>query len=401
MLSVRLVMPTLLVVGLAILGRPASAQNHVTNPEFHTGLHGWVLLSKGSSASFWSATDAGGRPDSGSVLMAGVSTPGGPETFGYLYSRADKLTPLTEYVLGGYVSVDRSSNGASDVRFGIDWNAGEPCFIGTIRSDWGPGIPEGIPWTPWLWRLFSPPGATTACIYLYGSNGHASFAARLDNAYLGAPGGGPDLIFKDDFESGDMSAWSAAMTDGGDLSVSGAAALVGSFGLEGSIDDKTAIYVQDDTPSDENRYVARFLFDPNGFDPGEASGTLRTRIFIAFEENPTRRLIAIILRRLDGQYAIQARVRQDDDSQFSTSFLPITDESHVIEFEWSRSTRPEAPNGKFVLTIDRQPAVGMGGLDNDISAVDFVRLGAPNVKAGASGTLYFDHFESRRLTPIE
>ena len=30
----------------------------------------------------------------------------------------------------------------------------------------------------------------------------------------------PNLIFRDDFESGDLSAWSASQTDGGDLNVS-------------------------------------------------------------------------------------------------------------------------------------------------------------------------------------
>jgi hypothetical protein len=36
------------------------------------------------------------------------------------------------------------------------------------------------------------------------------------------------------------------------------------------------------------------------------------------------------------------------------------------------------------------------GLDNSISAVDFVRMGALSVKAGASGTMFWDEFVSRR-----
>ena len=39
-------------------------------------------------------------------------------------------------------------------------------------------------------------------------------------------------------------------------------------------------------------------------------------------------------------------------------------------------------------------------MDNSLSAVDFVRLGALSVKAGASGTLYWDEFESRRQGEI-
>ena len=40
------------------------------------------------------------------------------------------------------------------------------------------------------------------------------------------------------------------------------------------------------------------------------------------------------------------------------------------------------------------------GLDNSISSVDSVRLGALSVKAGASGTIQWDEFESRRLNGI-
>ena len=39
-------------------------------------------------------------------------------------------------------------------------------------------------------------------------------------------------------------------------------------------------------------------------------------------------------------------------------------------------------------------------LDNHLAEVDFVRLGALSVKAGASGTIYWDEFVSRRLTLI-
>ena len=45
-------------------------------------------------------------------------------------------------------------------------------------------------------------------------------------------------------------------------------------------------------------------------------------------------------------------------------------------------------------------APALTGLDNDANGVDRVRLGAMVVKPGASGTLYFDRFESRRETYI-
>ncbi len=73
----------------------------------------------------------------------------------------------------------------------------------------------------------------------------------------------PDLIFADGFESGNLSAWTSSTTDNGNLSVSAAAALVGSQGMQALINDNNAISVTDDSPSTEPRYRARFYFDPN------------------------------------------------------------------------------------------------------------------------------------------
>ena len=66
------------------------------------------------------------------------------------------------------------------------------------------------------------------------------------------PGTG-DLIFADGFESGNLAAWSSSMVDGGDLSVSPSAALVGSQGLQAVIDDNNTLVVIDDTPTAETR----------------------------------------------------------------------------------------------------------------------------------------------------
>ena len=74
------------------------------------------------------------------------------------------------------------------------------------------------------------------------------------------PGG--DAIFQDGFESGSSSAWTEV--DGeGDLNVTAAAALNGTFGLAARIDNTTVMYVLDNSPTNEARYRARFYFDPN------------------------------------------------------------------------------------------------------------------------------------------
>ena len=211
----------------------------------------------------------------------------------------------------------------------------------------------------------------------------------------------PDLIFKDGFESGTTAAWSHTVSDEGDLSVSAAAALKSTtFGLQGLVDDKTSIRVQDDSPVDENRYRARFYLDPNGFDPGEAQGNFRTRVFIVFADNPIRRLAAIVLKRQAGNYSVQARARRDDNSQADTGFFPISDGPHVIELDLKGSSGATANDGWIQLWIDGSSAAVLSNLDNDLVNVDLVRMGALSVKEGASGTIYWDEFESRRINYI-
>jgi cysteine-rich repeat protein len=207
-----------------------------------------------------------------------------------------------------------------------------------------------------------------------------------------------DLILEDGFESGTLAQWSGAATDGGDLTV-GAPAIVGAEALRGEVDDTAALYVQDDRPDQESRYRGRFHVDPSAFDPGEANARFRARVFIAFEEAPTRRLLAIVLRRLGGEYSLRARVRQDDDSQAETPFVALTAAPHRVEFEWIRASGPDAEDGRFRLWLDGAPAGELTGLDNSRAGIDFARMGALSVKPGASGTLRWDEFKATRRSP--
>jgi hypothetical protein len=209
------------------------------------------------------------------------------------------------------------------------------------------------------------------------------------------------LLFRDGFETGDTVRWSAASSDAGDLTVTtGAAMKSTAFGLRAFVDDPTALYVQDDTPADEPSYRARFYFDPRNFNPGEDQGHFRTRIFIAFEEAPTRRLMAVVLKRQAGQYSLMARARRDDNSQASTAFFPIAAGPHWVEVRWTRASAPGAADGTFELWVDGASKAADTSLQSRVSTVDFVRMGALSLKAGASGVLRFDEFESRRASLI-
>jgi hypothetical protein len=207
-----------------------------------------------------------------------------------------------------------------------------------------------------------------------------------------------DLIFQDGFETSDLSRWSAAQTDGFDLDAAGGAAAMGgtATGLQAFVDDTNPLFVQDDTPGAEDRYRARFYFDPNGFDPGEAAGFRRVRLFIGFSA-AGERLVTVVLRRLGGEFAVAARLRRDDGTREETGFFPITDAPHVLELDWMRSSGPGAYDGQFVLRLDETVVSTLFGIDNDRSPLEFARLGVMTLKTPlASGTVFFDQFESRR-----
>jgi hypothetical protein len=208
-----------------------------------------------------------------------------------------------------------------------------------------------------------------------------------------------DLIFSDGFESGNLSRWSSASTDGFDLVPSQLAALAGTeWGVLASVDDTHGLYVQDDLPSAEDRYRARFYFDPNGIDPGEGSGRFRLRLLIAFD-GLNRRLVTLVLRRREGAYSVHARTRLTDGTRAETPFFPISDAPHFVEFDWQRSG-PGMSDGYLALSIDGVVVANLLGLANDASAVEFVRMGALTVKTGAGGILYLDEFHARRQGAI-
>jgi hypothetical protein len=210
-----------------------------------------------------------------------------------------------------------------------------------------------------------------------------------------------DLIFADGFDSGDLTAWSGVSTDNGDVRASTDAAMAGTpFGLETVVDDTQALHVRDQSPSDEPRYRARFYFDPNGFDPGEAVGRLRAIVFMALDEAPQKRVVQIILRRLGGEYSLRGRVALDDGTRAETPFVTIADGPHVVELDWVKASAPGASDGSFQLWIDGIGTTPLTGLDNAAYAVDLVRLGAMVIKPGAAGSLFFDRFDSRRATYI-
>lgn len=207
-----------------------------------------------------------------------------------------------------------------------------------------------------------------------------------------------DLIFRDGFEAGDLSAWSKKATDGGDAAVTDGAALAGDKGLALTVDDAAALFARDDTPAREGHYRARFTLDPNSISMRAAA---RLTIFSATSREPVGKPFKLQLRKKDRKYQVLLQVLQPPASPARTAWLDIPDGPTAIEIEWLRARSASAHDGLARIWIGDTQVAELPGLGNGTLAVDDVKLGAPAGADGTTrGTLYIDHFEARRHTYI-
>jgi CARDB len=209
-----------------------------------------------------------------------------------------------------------------------------------------------------------------------------------------------DPIFADGFESCSLSAWSGAVTGGGDLSATPAAALVGTCGMQAVINDNTALYVKDATPANEPRYRARFYFKPNSI--GMVSGNIHN-ILVGLTGSGAN-VFTVQLNNNTGTtagYRIRTQIFNDGGSATNGTYFNITNATHFIEIDWKAATAAGANNGYITLWIDGVQKYTSLSIDNDARRVEEVRLGATaGIDTGTRGSYYFDAFESRRQTYI-
>ena len=208
---------------------------------------------------------------------------------------------------------------------------------------------------------------------------------------------GNDVIFADGFESGNLSAWSTSATDAGDLSVSPAAALTGSQGLQALIDDTNVLSVTSDQPSAEPRYRVRFRFDPNAIVMANGDAHIILRGY----SGSSTVVLRVEFGYSAGAYQIRAGLVDDGTTWTETSWFTLSDAPHSIELDWRAATAVGANNGGLTLWLDGIQQADITGVDNDTRRLDRALLGAlAALDTGTHGTYYFDAFESRRQTYI-
>jgi hypothetical protein len=206
------------------------------------------------------------------------------------------------------------------------------------------------------------------------------------------PSGGGE-IFADGFESGDLTAWTSSATDGDDLSVSAAAAMLGAYGMQARLDDTRPIYVRDDRPQAEKRYKASFWFDVNSLSMANNDHHL---IFQGYDATNAF-VLRLALRYSGGEYQVQAQAVTDAGGYVSTAWLTLSDEPHQIMIDYRAATGAGANDGVLELWLDGVQRYVIIGIDNDTRSIESVRLGGVSgIDIGSSGVYYFDEFSSTR-----
>jgi len=208
--------------------------------------------------------------------------------------------------------------------------------------------------------------------------------------------GQEDLIFKDGFESGDLSAWDYVSGGGPLFAASQDAEIIGDWGLINTYSEyNPPRYVEDQSPNSESHYRVRFYFDPNGMTIPNTNGQY---IFWGF--NTTTYNLMVLFRVVDGVYQIIPSTR-DDATTRSMSYYAISDEPHCIELEFMAASAPGANDGYFSFWLDGELKQTLASLDNDMQRIEKIQLGSiSGVTNGTTGSYYFDAFESRRSSYI-
>jgi hypothetical protein len=204
-----------------------------------------------------------------------------------------------------------------------------------------------------------------------------------------------DQLFADSFESGSLSSWTSSLTDAGNLSVSTAAALVGSRGMQALINDNNALYVHTTLPASQSRYRMRFYFHPNSVQMAEGD---MFNIYNAYNSAGSTNLM-IRMRRYLGNYQLQVAAR-DNSTWVMTGWYTITNAKQYIEIDWKSATSASYNNGFLYFYLNGSVKTSLA-LYNSSWTIARDRLGAvEGIRTGTRGTIYFDHFESRKSTYI-
>ncbi|MCH9646725.1 MAG: cadherin-like domain-containing protein [Deltaproteobacteria bacterium] len=217
-----------------------------------------------------------------------------------------------------------------------------------------------------------------------------SFAVDAFKSWRGLRG--RERFLRDDFETGDLSAWTTAF---GPVSASSTAALAGSYGLEVDLTDAATAgaLVSIDLGGVQRSLRARMELDPNSLvmAPGPA------QVFLsATGTNGAPFLVR--LREEAGIYQLGVLTWSDDGTMVPLlPWLPLSDGPQTIYLEWLAATFPGASDGVFEISLEGGGKLRRDDLDTDGKTITGLSLGAPwGVSPQTTGRFFIDNFEAWR-----
>jgi hypothetical protein len=195
-------------------------------------------------------------------------------------------------------------------------------------------------------------------------------------------------------EVGDLTEYSSTATDGGNLSVTAGAAMVGTRGLAALINDTTTLEAfKDVTKASKLRY--RLYFDPNTLTMASGDSFSVVRILQNGGGYSTIQTITLGWSS-GGGYVLYMNLRNDANA-VTTDSCSITDAPHYIEVYETIATGVAANDGTFQWWVDGADQGAVTGIDNYNRMGDqnwSVILTATGMAAGTSGTLFFDDLKA-------
>jgi RHS repeat-associated protein len=212
---------------------------------------------------------------------------------------------------------------------------------------------------------------------------------------IGLAAGGPtmpapltNIVMVDGFDKGDLSGWNSEYDPNSGLSVSAAAAHAGGYGMQTSLSAGTHMILYDDSPDAESYFRARFDFNPNGANiPGQLT---------LWDVERSGWRVWLNIQSSGANYQYQLCTRNDALTTTCGSLVNTTTGWQNIEVEWQAATAPGTNNGLVKFQLNGTLVSTLSNLDSDTLRLEWAALGAQDVPAGSTGTLYFDSYESYR-----
>ncbi|HEX6900072.1 MAG TPA: S-layer homology domain-containing protein [Thermoanaerobaculia bacterium] len=166
--------------------------------------------------------------------------------------------------------------------------------------------------------------------------------------------------------------------------------------------DTTPAYLQENSPSGEGTYRARFYLNLRTL---QMQSGEEFEVFAAYTgADPAPgassgvAAIRLIVQQTGAQKELVAVARLDSGTEFESPAILLPNAWRAVEIEWAKATAAVANNGKLDVWVDgTKRTTNLTGLDNDTLTINYARWGAvAGLDAGTSGTFRLDDFSSQR-----